>query len=76
MEPKFITGDKVRLISGGPDMTIRGIHYDVLANEYRNDMFDCIWFDRDKNGKKEVHYCPFYEDELVKVIGISNDTAA
>jgi len=76
MEPKFITGDKVRLISGGPDMTIRGIHYDVLANEYRNDMFDCIWFDRDKDGKKEVHYCPFYEDELVKVIGISNDTAA
>lgn len=75
MKPKFITGDKVRLISGGPDMTIRGIHYDVLANEYRNDMFDCIWFDRDKDGKKEVHYCPFYEDELVKVIGISNDTA-
>jgi uncharacterized protein YodC (DUF2158 family) len=67
METKFTTGDKVRLISGGPDMTIRGIHFDVLSNEYRNDMFDCIWFDKNKDGKKEVHYCPFHQDEIVKV---------
>lgn len=67
MEPKFAAGDKVRLVSGGPDMTIRGIHYDVLSNEYRNNMFDCIWFEKNKEGKKEVHYCPFYADELVKV---------
>lgn len=67
MEPKFRTGDKVRLISGGPDMTIRGVHFDVLSNEYRDDMFDCIWFEKTHEGKKEVHYCPFYADELVKV---------
>ena len=67
MEPKFTTGDKVRLISGGPEMTIRGVHYDVLVNEYRNDMFDCIWFDRNKEGKQEVHYCPFNEQELTRV---------
>ena len=67
MEPKFITGDKVRLVSGGPDMTIRGTHFDVLANEYRNNMFDCIWFEKTREGKKEVHYCPFYAEELLKV---------
>ena len=67
MKPKFITGDKVRLISGGPDMTIRGIHFDVLANEYNESMFDCIWFEKNKDGKREVHYCPFFADELVIV---------
>jgi len=47
-------------------MTIRGVHYDVLVDEYDSNMFDCIWFERTKDGKKEVHYCPFYADELVK----------
>ncbi len=65
MKPKFITGDKVRLKSGGPDMTIRGVHYDVLANAYRDDMLDCIWFEINKEGKREVHYCPFYTNELI-----------
>lgn len=64
MDLLFAVGDKVRLKSGGPEMTIRGKHFDVLANEYRNDMYDCIWFDKGINGKKEVHYCPFYKDEL------------
>lgn len=68
MKPKFITGDKVQLVSGGPDMTIRGFHYDVLTNEYRNDVFDCIWFEKNKDGKKEVHYCPFHVDELIKAV--------
>lgn len=67
MEPKFITGDKVRLKSGGPEMTIRSVHFDVLANRYSDDMFDCIWFEKNKEGKREVHYCPFYTEELVKV---------
>ena len=67
MASKFITGDKVRLVSGGPDMTVRGMHFDVLANEYREDMYDCIWFEKTKEGKKEVHYCPFNEGELRKV---------
>jgi hypothetical protein len=53
-------------------MTIRGIHYDVLANEYRPDMFDCIWFEITKEGKKEVHYCPFYADELVMITETGN----
>jgi len=74
MEPKFTTGDKVKLISGGPDMTIRGIHFDVLSNEYRPDMFDCIWFEKNKDGKKEVHYCPFYADELVKAEELADGT--
>jgi len=67
METLFIPGDKVRLVSGGPEMTIRGQHYDVLANEYRTNMFDCIWFDQNKDGKEEVHYCPFNGDELIKI---------
>ena len=65
MEPKFAIGDKVRLVSGGPTMTIRGLHFDVLANEYKDNMFDCIWFDINKDGKKEVFYCPFNAEELV-----------
>lgn len=66
MATEFLPGDKVRLISGGPDMTVRGQHYDVLANEYSKSMFDCIWFVKNKEGKDEIHYCPFQADELVK----------
>ena len=67
MELQFSSGDKVRLVSGGPDMTIRGKHYDVLAIKYSVNMFDCIWFARNKDGKEEVHYCPFQAEELIKV---------
>lgn len=67
MENRFTTGDRVRLVSGGPDMTVRGVHYDVLANQYNDDMFDCIWFEKNSDGKREVHYCPFYAGELVKI---------
>jgi len=74
MKQRFSPGDKARLVSGGPDMTIRGIHFDVLANEYKNDMFDCIWFELNKEGKREVHYCPFYADELVKIDEQLNET--
>ena len=74
MEPKFITGDKVILVSGGPEMTIRGMHFDVLANEYSTNMYDCIWFEKNKDGKREVHYCPFYADELNKVIEYTDGT--
>ena len=73
MEPKFATGDKVRLKSGGPDMTIRGVHFDVLSNKYNEDMFDCIWFETTKEGKREVHYCPFNSNELMKVDGEQED---
>jgi hypothetical protein len=48
-------------------MTIRGLHYDVLANEYTTNMYDCIWFDTNKEGKEEVHYCPFLDTELKKI---------
>ena len=67
MEKKFVAGDVVRLISGGPKMTIRGLHFDVLSYKYRDDMFDCVCFDKNKEGKEEAHYCPFYIDELVKI---------
>lgn len=66
MEAKFKTGDKVILVSGGPEMTIRGPHYDVLTNEYNTNMFDCIWFAKNREGKEEVHYCPFNAEELTK----------
>ena len=48
-------------------MTIRGVHYDVMANEYDSNMYDCIWFENNKEGKREVRYCPFYSDELIIV---------
>lgn len=67
MEIVFNPGSKVRLKSGGPDMTIRGQHFDVLTNEYRNNMYDCIWFEKNKDGKQEVHYCPFYAHELIEI---------
>lgn len=66
MEVQFIPGDKVRLVSGGPVMTVRGPHYDVFANEYSDNMIDCIWFAKNSNGKEEVHYCPFQVQELIK----------
>lgn len=66
MEVQFAPGDKVRLISGGPEMTVRGNHYDVLANEYSKNMLDCIWFAKNKDGKEEVNYCPFQVEELVR----------
>ena len=66
IELKFKPGDKVRLVSGGPDMTIRGVHFDVLANEYSGNMYDCIWFEKDNTGRQEVHYCPFYSHEIIK----------
>jgi uncharacterized protein YodC (DUF2158 family) len=67
MEIQFQPGDKVRLVSGGPEMTVRGKHYDVYANRYSDSMIDCIWFAKNKVGKDEVHYCPFQLDELIKV---------
>ena len=67
MASVYNPGEKVKLVSGGPEMTIRGQHFDVLANEYNDKMFDCIWFEKDKDGKQEVHYCPFYTHELIKV---------
>jgi len=62
----FSPGEIVKLVSGGPEMTIRGPHFDVLANQYDPDMLDCVWFELNNSGKQEVHYCPFYAHELVK----------
>ena len=67
MEPKFKPVDVVKLISGGPDMAVQGIHYDVLANEYVQNMFDCVWFEIDNDPKQEAHYGPFSADDLVMV---------
>jgi uncharacterized protein YodC (DUF2158 family) len=66
MEKIFMPGEKVKLISGGPEMTIRGLHFDVLSNEYRSDMYDCIWFEKNEKDKQEPHYCPFFIHELIK----------
>lgn len=65
MEIQFVAGDKVRLTSGGPEMTVRGLCYDAQTNEYRKNMFDCIWFAKNKDGKDQVHYQPFHRKELI-----------
>ena len=70
MKIEFLPGDKVRLKSGGPEMTIRGKHYDVMTNEYSEDMLDCIWFAKNKDGKEEVHYSPVLADELTRIKGV------
>ncbi len=67
MEHQFVTGDKVRLTSGGPVMTVRGTHYDVVHDSYNNNMVDCIWFEKKSDGRSEVQYCPFNVSELVPV---------
>lgn len=65
MQQEFKSGDIVRLVSGGPDMTVGGIHYDVLANEYVPDMYDCVWFEKGSDPKQDVHYGVFSKEELV-----------
>ncbi len=65
MELQLNPGDKVRLISGGPVMTVRGKHYDVLVNEYNPNMIDCIWFAKNNEGREQAHYCPFQKEELI-----------
>lgn len=66
MNIQFVTGDKVRLSSGGPEMTIRGAYYDKQANEYRTNMFECIWFAKNTEGKEQVQYQPFRGIDLVR----------
>lgn len=66
MKVVFEQGDKARLVTGGPEMTIRGPHYDVVMNEYKKDIVDCIWFAKNKTGKEVVCYSPYSVDELVK----------
>lgn len=65
MEVSFKQGDKARLVTGGPEMTIRGPHYDVVKNEYKTDIVDCIWFVKNNNGKEVVCYSPYSINELV-----------
>lgn len=67
MNIRFEPGDKVRLQSGGPAMTIRGWHYDVLNNEYKNDVVDCIWYTQTQAGKRHVCYHPYQVKELIKL---------
>jgi uncharacterized protein YodC (DUF2158 family) len=66
MKVIFEQGDKARLVTGGPEMTIRGQHYDVVKNEYKTDIVDCIWFAKNNSGKEVVCYSPYSVDELVK----------
>ena len=66
MKNYFIAGDKVKTVTGGPEMTIRGPHYNVDTNEYCETKYDCIWFVKTKDGKEEVRYQPFDQDELIK----------
>jgi uncharacterized protein YodC (DUF2158 family) len=67
MEPELKPGDKVKLLSGGAEMTIRGNHYDVVTNEYSEHIYDCIWYAKNSKGKEEVHYLPCQTTDLVKV---------
>lgn len=67
MKVSFEQGDKARLVSGGPEMTIRGLHYDVVNNLYKTDVVDCIWFVKNNSGKEVICYSPYSVDELIKI---------
>ncbi len=67
MKNTFVQGDKARLLTGGPVMIIRGQHYDVIMNEYKTEIVDCIWFVKNCFGKEEVCYSPFSVDQLIKI---------
>lgn len=63
---KFKSGDVVRLISGGPDMTVikKEVYVD-LGEHFPNtrDWVDCIWFDKHK---RQTGHFPPYSLEHVK----------
>lgn len=56
--PEFVKGDIVRLLSGGPAMT-------VVASSPAYPGVLCMWFDAD--GKGDPHRASFCKDTLKKV---------
>jgi uncharacterized protein YodC (DUF2158 family) len=52
---EFAVGDRVRSISGGPEMLIEEVYPPAFQYRYR-----CVWFDSDGSAKSEL----FKEAEL------------
>lgn len=56
--PKLKVGDKVKLKSDGPCMTVRG--YNDEEYTLQENMVDCDWFN-----KEELERGTFHEDQLI-----------
>jgi uncharacterized protein YodC (DUF2158 family) len=55
MEKKWKAGDKVRLATGGPEMTVKSQHF---AGEFSSDeVVECQWFN-DRGELKEGQFPP------------------
>jgi uncharacterized protein YodC (DUF2158 family) len=57
MEKQWKAGDKVRLVSGGPEMTV----HSQVTTEFEGESVHCQWFD--KEGK--IHRDNFAPESLV-----------
>lgn len=69
MEPKFKIGDIVRLISGGPDMTINKLKFECIgeSDKYKpSGYYECVWFE-----ENQLSHFTFHEDTLVIQIMVS-----
>lgn len=71
MSNKFQKGDVVRLNSGGPEMTIQGVHKSksaaVLKMPQPDGYYDCVWFENTNKQNQDVRRSHFHEDELTLI---------
>lgn len=55
---KFLAGEKVRVISGGPTMTVEGYELSIASilgeKEYTDDVW-CVWFEGNKNFREKFN---------------------
>jgi uncharacterized protein YodC (DUF2158 family) len=67
----FNQGDIVKLNSGGPNMTIRSVHFDKAASLYKQQQpvgyYDCVWFETEDNTSQPLQYGTFHANELTLV---------
>lgn len=59
--PNFNEGDVVRLISGGPEMTITSVGRDTIL---------CVWFEKAIIGVHCLHTETFQPNTLLKIVTI------
>lgn len=53
----FKVGDKVRLKSGGPEMTVESIGNNALPGEPKRTLY-CVWFEKDGVSKHSDTFEP------------------
>lgn len=58
----FKIGDNVRLISGGPEMTVC-----YLKSKSDDDYVSCQWFNKNVNGEYQLKEEKFHKDTITKV---------